>query len=95
MNFVSLSEIMVEGTPCSHNTLSMNWVANYDAVTLLLVGITLIILLNLSMTTKTASNPLDLGNGVMRSKEMSVQGLVSMGMGWRRPYFLWLTELLR
>lgn len=88
MNLLSLSEMIVAGTPCSHMTLSMNWVASCLAVMLLLVGMTFIILVNLSITTRAASNPLDKGKGVIKSMEMSVQGLASIGMGCRSPYFL-------
>ena len=71
----------------------MNKVANYLAPMLLLQGIAFIILLNLSTTTKIASYPEDTGRGVIKSMDISCQGLAAIGIGYNNPYYLWFLGL--
>ena len=88
INLGSLSEMIVLGTPWAHRTLSMNKVANPLAVIFMVVGTAIIILEKRSTTTNIALYPLDTVSGPIRSSEISVQGLESIGMGCKRPNFL-------
>ena len=71
VNFMSLSDTIFLGIPCSLNISFMNMLAISIALQVDLTGIKWVDLLNLSTTTMMASFCLvDVGNPVMKSMEM-------------------------
>jgi len=77
VNCGSLSEIMLSGSLCSFQTLSLNSRANPSALVLSVVGIKCPIFVNLSTTTKMASYSCAKGNFVMKSALMCVSQMVT------------------
>ena len=76
-----LSEIMLSGSPCNFQTLSLNSHVNPSALVLSVVGIKCPIFVNLSTTTKMASYPCTKGNFVMKSVLMCDQAFSGIKFG--------------
>lgn len=86
VNFVSRSDMMAFGSPCSRNMLSKNSLAVFGAVVVVSVGIRCTIFDSRSTTTRMASCPfLVSGSCVMKSMEIISQGRFGMGSGCNRP----------
>lgn len=85
MKILSLSEIIVLGSPCNLTTLSMIALATVGAVNGCFRGMKWPYLVNLSTTTRIALLESDIGNPSMKSIEMSCQAPWGMGNGCKRP----------
>ena len=80
-----LSEIILSGSPCSFQMLSLNKRANPSALVFSVVGIKCPIFVNLSTTTKIESYPYAKGNFVMKSALMCDQAFSGIEFGINFP----------
>ena len=85
MNILSLSDMMMEGMPCSLYTLAKKAWATDKAVYGWAKQIKCAYLVSLSMTTKIVSKLLDLGRPSMKSRLMVCQACVGTGSGYNKP----------
>jgi len=86
VNFVSLSDTISLGIPCSLNISFMNMLAISISIQVNLLGIKWVDFLNLSTTSMMASFCLvDVGNPVMKSTEMVSHFHSRIGRGCNNP----------
>src|SRR6266446_8658379 len=88
-NSVLQSEVTWPRAPCFKNTWVRNSRASWGASTMSWVGMNSDCLVSLSMITRIAVNPSDVGSCLMKSIEIDSQGWVGIGSCLRSPYGLW------
>src|SRR5258708_31862083 len=89
MNSAPQSEVTGPRVPCLVNTWVRKSLASWGESMVSWVGMNSDCLVSLSMTTKIAVNPSDMGNCSMKSMEMESHSWFGMGSCFRRPYGLW------
>jgi hypothetical protein len=89
------SETIVSGSTCRRKILERNSPARPSASIVVEQWAKCLSLVRQSTTTQIASKPLELGNPVIESMEISHQGCSGIGKGWRTPYSKWHEALAR
>src|SRR6266436_4661397 len=79
---------------CFKNMWVRNSWASWGASTMSWVGINRDCLVSLSMITRIAVNPSDMGSCLMKSIEIDSQGWAGIGSCLRSPYGLWCGTLV-
>src|SRR5258708_477754 len=83
------SEVTWPGVPCFENTWVRNIQATWGASTMSWVGMNSDCLVSLSMITRIAVNPSNMGSCSMKSIEINSQGWAGIGSCLRSLYGLW------
>ena len=82
MNCVPLSDMILSGSPyCLQVFSSRIWAVLSESI-VFRHGMIIAVLVNLSITTWSESNPLDLGRSVMKSIVIVLNGLSGISIGW-------------
>src|SRR5258707_14848820 len=93
-NFAPQSEVTWPRVPCFENMWVRNIWASWGASTISWVGMNSDCLVSLSMITRIAVNPSDMGSCSMKSIKIDSQGWVGIGSFLGSPYSLWHCPLV-